>query len=718
MDDQIIIEKQENIHGNGNHGSWKDGRHAKPDQIRQYRMSDDANSGSFSRLLSANVTTQIATRNNKAQPDCVSFDLYGYHSQQTKDYSPEKFHSTTRGDMFSSKSEKADSRLQMYRQSTPNSSELMASKKQHAFLAAESGKDAKDAHQDFRNSFNVSAKGGEKLMSRTVSTKLLNGVNLSTGSQSVASPIPGSIVKDSRLGPSRLIARSPKPLPNVFYNPLDSGFEPVQPCQVSIEPVERWSSSSTWAPSKVTDSYRPGFYMHPSSMPSGFNSFHQTSAASFPTETYSKIQQGLIPNPLYFPGMCELKQDSYASLPHRSSAPDFHHAQSLVKTSPLAFESSESRGTPGKHARKEEDMRESVKKMRGNSVPRLVSASGGDDSTGSQRTRIDSFKSFVEQAVYNAFIEDTDDGQGREKISSMTKLIADLEMEKDMREASTTDGRNRTGSASKLSSQASSISDKSGAEAVSLPSDSLKTSSDQPLSLSAKALPSTPSAIDWCNGEPSRGTLSTASSITVTSDLPERSIPTMDITARPPSSHSSQITSSPPNFPLPPSPPRASSGASLHLKKAWLLRYSDNDQKPPSDASSSSFRDELDNQSSDCSKCSFAEKSSQSPCDSDLVDGAKYLESHPVQISDILNVEKDVKHMSNCASEDDLQENGANAVKVKDLKRKASLEPSRARYSKRARDSTSSPGSNKSEVGEVIWMYTFIYFKNGILTLE
>lgn len=687
-------------------------------------MSDNANSGGFSRLLGANVTTQAASRNNnKVPPGDVSFDIYGYHLEQGKDYNPEKFRSVTRGDVCSGKPEKADSRLKMCNQSTPNSSQLMtASRKQQAFLAAEPGKDVKDVHQDFRSSFSASAKGGEKPTSRTVSAKQLNGMNLSTGSQSMSSPIPGSIVKDSRLGPSRLIARSPKPLPNVFYNPLDSGFEPVQPCQVSIEPVERWTNSCTWAPSRATDSYRPGLYMHPGSLPSGFSSFQQTSSASFPTETYSKIQQGLIPNPLYFTGMCDLKQDNYSSLPHRSSVPDFRQTQTLAKTSPLGFESSESRAMPGKPGRKEEDARESAKKMRGTaSVPRLVSAGRGDDSTGGlQRARLDSFKAFVEQAVYNAFIEDSDEGNGREKMSSMTKLIADLEMERDVRDISTTGGgKSLTGSASKRSSQASPVSDRSGADTgASLPSESLKISSDRPLALSAKVLPSTPSAMDWCNGEPSRSTVSTASSITAASDLSERALSTLDMAAFPPSSpaHPSQITPSPLNFPLPPSPPRAPSGAaSLHLKKAWLLRYSDNDQKPLSDASSSSFRDEPDNQSSDCSKCSFAEKSSRSPCDSDVVDVAKYAEIQPVLISDILNVEKGRKQVSSCASEYDFQENGNDAVKIKHLKRKAASEPIRARCPKRARDSASSPGSNKSEVGDdVMRLFTFkwhIYFE-------
>ena len=90
------------------------------------------------------------------------------------------------------------------------------------------------------------------------------------------------------------------------------------------------------------------------------------------------------------------------------------------------------------------------------------------------------------------------------------------------------------------------------------------------------------------------------------------------------------------------------------------------------------------------------------------MDVAKYAEIQPVLISDILNVEKGRKQVSSCASEYDFQENGNDAVKIKHLKRKAASEPIRARCPKRARDSASSPGSNKSEVGDDV-MHLFIF---------
>lgn len=538
------------------------------------------------------------------QQDKITFDIYGYQSQQRPAYSPERLSDATKIDSFPNKYDKPtfknEHQEQLLHCFSDKKSQEHHWRPNSGFPAIVNPKmDVKDFRHDGWNQLNTPSRVPDKQLPRTCPTKRINDGKFQTGSQSIASPTPGSVVRESRLGPSRLIAGSPRPLPSVFYNPLDPRMEAVQPYQVSIESVER--CPGTWM------QYPYDWLINGASS----NGLRQQKADGIPPEAHTRLQHGLIPSPAHSSVVrgCD-------GIEYRTRIMESNHNKSILSASNGAESVNVSNNKRFvERDDDDDDAPQCLKKVKTESVvPRndeLPLVNIGD------------FKSFVDRAVHDAFHEGSNGRSEAQRVSSsgssVTKSynVAAL-MEQD-------EERQRMSECGLRCS--SDVTDSATTAATQRPTSghSLTTSGRKSPEIAVEL--TTLSGKSWSRVESGSDALSTLSSDTSASDDQKG-----DASNCPSTSNAASASSLHPVLSSRFSP---SPRASLPVKKAWLIRYSDNDQKPASDASTSCFPNAgLDDNRLDREKFSFAHTLNSSSENSRLLPFGKSSENPASYIFD------------------------------------------------------------------------------------
>lgn len=576
---EIQVDRSTEKHGiywNNAYQNWKDSRCAALDVQNQNGNPHSPPA------KSVNLMSHLTSRVHDLPQDKVTFDLYGYQSQQRSSvYSPEKLSDATKIDSFPNKYDKpmfknerqehllhcfSDKKSQDHQHWRPNS----------GFPAVVNPTmDVNDFRHDGWNQLSTPSRVPDKQLPRTGPAKRINDGKFQTGSQSIASPTPGSVVRDSRLGPSRLIAGSPRPLPSVFYNPLDPRMEAVQPYQVSIESVER--CPGTWM------QYPYDWLVHGASS----NGLRQQKAYGIPPDAHTRLQHGLIPSPAHSSIVrgCD-------GIEYRTRIMESNHNKSILSVSNGAesVNASNNKRFVERDDDDDDDAPQCLKKVKTESVvPRneeLPIVSIGD------------FKSFVDRAVHDAFLEGSNGITDTQKVSSsgspITKsynLAALMEQDEEQQRLSEYGLRCSSDVSGSAMTAATTQRPTSGP--------SLTTSGRKSPEIAVEL--TTLSGKSWSQAESGSDALSTLSSDTSASDDQKGDASS--------NCRSSNVASASSLHPVLSSRFSPSPRASLPVKKAWLIRYSDNDQKPASDASTSCFPNAgLDDNLLDHEKFSFAHK--------------------------------------------------------------------------------------------------------------